>query len=62
MRERRFGNERPPETKRREIRKEERNDKPFRHRTLEERFAEYGGKFEPVEEFDWGPPVGREIW
>ncbi len=35
--------------------------KPFRHRTLEERAAEYGGKLEVNGEFDWGEPVGREI-
>ena len=36
--------------------------KPFRHRTLEERAAEYGGKLDTDGEFDWGEPVGREIW
>ena len=36
--------------------------KPFRHRTLEERAAEYGGKLNLDGEFDWGEPVGREIW
>ena len=35
---------------------------PFRHRTLEERAAEYGGKLNLDGEFDWGEPVGREIW
>lgn len=33
-----------------------------RHRTLEERAKEYGGKLGPYEEFDWGEPVGRERW
>lgn len=33
-----------------------------RHRTLEERAEEYGGKLGPYEEFDWGEPVGRERW
>jgi antitoxin MazE len=36
--------------------------KPFRHKTLEERAAEYGGKLNLDGEFDWGKPVGREIW
>jgi antitoxin MazE len=36
--------------------------KPFRHKTLEERVAECGGKLEVGGEFDWGEPVGREIW
>lgn len=33
-----------------------------RHRTLEERAKEFGGKLGPYEEFDWGEPVGRERW
>ena len=36
--------------------------KPFRHKTLEERASEYGGKLNLDGEFDWGEPVGREIW
>jgi antitoxin MazE len=36
--------------------------KPFRHRTLEERADEYGGQLHLDGEFDWGEPVGREIW
>ena len=36
--------------------------KPFRHRTLEERAAEYGGRLDLDGEFDWGESVGREIW
>ncbi len=36
--------------------------KPFRHMTLEERAAEYGGKLNLDGEFDWGEPVGRETW
>ncbi len=36
--------------------------KPFRHKTLEERTSEYGGKLKLDGEFDWGEPVGREIW
>ena len=36
--------------------------KPFRHRTLEERAAEYDGKLMLYGEYDWGEPVGREVW
>ena len=36
--------------------------KQHRHKTLEERAAEYAGKLGPYREFDWGAPVGREIW
>lgn len=36
--------------------------KPFRHKTLEERAAEYDGKLMLDGEYDWGDPVGREIW
>lgn len=36
--------------------------KTFKHRTLEERAAEFDGKIGPYEEFDWGEPVGREWW
>ena len=36
--------------------------KPFRHRTLEERAAEYGGELILDGEYDWGEPVGREVW
>lgn len=36
--------------------------KSFRHRTLEERAAEYDGKIGPYEEFEWDGPVGRERW
>ena len=32
----------------------------FKHKTLEERIAEYGGKISTIE-FDWGEPMGREI-
>ena len=34
----------------------------FKHKTLEERISEYGGKLELDGEFDWGEPVGREVW
>ena len=36
--------------------------KPFRHKTLEERVAEYDGQFHLDGEFDWGEPIGRERW
>ncbi|MBR4608582.1 MAG: AbrB/MazE/SpoVT family DNA-binding domain-containing protein [Lachnospiraceae bacterium] len=36
--------------------------KPFRHKTLEERAAEYDGNLMLDGEFDWGDPVGREVW
>lgn len=36
--------------------------KPLRHKTLEERAAEFGGKLELDGEYDWGGPVGREVW
>ncbi len=34
----------------------------FKHKTLEERAAAYGGELGPFEECDWGEPVGREVW
>ena len=34
--------------------------KVFRHRTFEERLAEYDGKMD-VQAFDWGEPAGREM-
>ncbi len=36
--------------------------KTFHHKTLEERAAEYDGKLMLDGEYDWGDPVGREIW
>ena len=36
--------------------------KTFRHKTLEERTAEFGGRTDPGGEYDWGEPVGREVW
>lgn len=36
--------------------------KPNRHKTLEERAAEYNGKLMLDGEYDWGEPVGREVW
>lgn len=36
--------------------------KPFRHKTLEERASEFGGKLNLDGEYDWGEAVGREVW
>lgn len=36
--------------------------KTFRHKTLEERAAEYNGKLMLDGEYDWAEPVGREVW
>ena len=36
--------------------------KPFRHKTLEERAAAFGGKLMLDGEYDFGEPVGREVW
>lgn len=36
--------------------------KTFKHKTLEERAKEFNGEVGPYEEFQWGEPVGREIW
>lgn len=32
-----------------------------KNKTLKELFDEYKGDFKPME-YDWGAPVGREIW
>ncbi|MBR3308741.1 MAG: AbrB/MazE/SpoVT family DNA-binding domain-containing protein [Lachnospiraceae bacterium] len=37
-------------------------EKNQRHKTLEERAEAFNGKIGPYEEFDWGDPVGREVW
>lgn len=34
--------------------------KNFKHRTFEERVAEYGGEIS-IYDFDWGAPAGKEI-
>ena len=34
--------------------------KAFRHKTFEERLADYDGKIE-IADYDWGEPVGREL-
>ena len=36
--------------------------KSFRHKSLEERAAEFGGKLNLDGEYDWGKPMGREVW
>lgn len=36
--------------------------KSFKHKTLEERAAEFDGKLNLDGEYDWGEPVGREAW
>ena len=36
--------------------------KSVRHKTLEERAAEFDGKLMLDGEYDWGEPVGREVW
>ena len=36
--------------------------KPFRHKSLEERTAEFGGKLNLDGEYDWGEPAGSEAW
>ena len=34
----------------------------FRHRSLKERAAEYGGQLNLSDELDWSEPVGSEVW
>lgn len=34
----------------------------FRHKTLKERAAAYGGKLMLMDEVDYGDPAGGEIW
>ena len=36
--------------------------KPCRHKTLEERVAEFDGKLMLDGEYDGGDSVGREVW
>lgn len=36
--------------------------KPFKHKTLEERILAYNNQLNVDSEFDWGEPVGREVW
>lgn len=34
----------------------------YNHKTLEERMAAFGGKIDVDAEFDWGEPMGEEMW
>lgn len=34
----------------------------FRHKSLSERIAEFDGQMVLSEEYDWGDPVGSEVW
>ena len=34
----------------------------FRHRSLKERAADYGGNLNLSTEIDWGEPIGNEVW
>ena len=36
--------------------------KPFRHKTLEERAAEFDGRLMIDGEYDWDEPAGIEVW
>ena len=36
--------------------------KPFRHKTLEERAAEFDGRLMIDGEYDWDEAVGKEVW
>ena len=36
--------------------------KTFRHKKLEERAEVFGGELNLDGEYDWGEPVGREVW
>lgn len=36
--------------------------KTFKHKTLEERAADFEGKIGPYKEFEWGELIGREQW
>ena len=36
--------------------------KSFHHKTLEERTAEFDEKLMLDGKYDWGEPVGREVW
>ena len=32
------------------------------HKTLKERYEEFGKEPEELEEYEWGDPIGRELW
>lgn len=36
--------------------------KPFAHKTLEQRAAAFDGKLLLDGEYDWGEPIGKEVW
>ena len=36
--------------------------KPFRHKTLEERAAEFDGRLMIDGEYDWDERAGKEVW
>ena len=36
--------------------------KAFRHKTLEERAEAFDGKLNLDGEYEWGEPLGREVW
>lgn len=36
--------------------------KKFRHKTIEERAAEFDGNLNLDGEYDWGEPVGKEVF
>lgn len=36
--------------------------KTFCHKTLEERAEVFGGELNLDGEYDWGEPIGREVW
>ena len=37
-------------------------NKQFKHKTLEERYADFAGEIEPIQEYEWGEAIGRELW
>jgi antitoxin MazE len=34
----------------------------YRHKTIQERFADFDGEIPPLDEVDFGPDIGDEIW
>lgn len=34
----------------------------YPHKTLEERATQFGGELHLEAEYDWGEPVGEEVW
>ncbi len=37
-------------------------EKKFRHKTLKERTDQFNGELKLDGEYDWGEPLGREVW